>query len=123
MHIFADPGDENTVYVLNAPFLKSIDGGKSFDRVTVPHGDNHYLWINPDDSDWMVNANDGGANVSFDGGTTWSRQDNQPTAQFYRVNTDNQFELTGRFMVAAKVHLLPWMMIIRAIPTPAVTSA
>ena len=92
MHIFADPGDENTVYVLNAPFLKSIDGGKSFDRVTVPHGDNHYLWINPDDSDWMVNANDGGANVSFDGGTTWSRQDNQPTAQFYRVNTDNQFE-------------------------------
>ncbi len=92
MHIFADPSDENTVYVLNAPLLKSVDGGKSFDPVQVPHGDNHYLWINPDNSDWMVNANDGGANVSFDGGASWSRQDNQPTAQFYRVNTDNQFE-------------------------------
>jgi len=92
MHIFADPNDANTVYVLNAPFMKSIDGGKSFSRVRVPHGDNHYLWINPDDSDWMINANDGGANVSFNGGASWSRQDNQPTAQFYRVNTDNQFE-------------------------------
>ncbi|MEE4161325.1 MAG: hypothetical protein V2I25_02385 [Woeseiaceae bacterium] len=92
MHIFADPNDENTVYVLNAPFMKSIDGGKTFSRVDTPHGDNHYLWINPDNSDWMVNANDGGANVSFDGGASWSRQDNQPTAQFYRVNTDNQFE-------------------------------
>lgn len=92
MHIFADPNDENTVYVLNAPFMKSIDGGKTFAQVTVPHGDNHYLWINPDNSKWMVNANDGGANVSFDGGESWSRQDNQPTAQFYRVNTDNQFE-------------------------------
>jgi photosystem II stability/assembly factor-like uncharacterized protein len=92
MHIFADPSDANTVYVLNAPFMKSIDAGKSFSRVQVPHGDNHYLWINPDDSDWMINANDGGANVSFNGGASWSRQDNQPTAQFYRVNTDNQFE-------------------------------
>jgi len=92
MHIFADPNDENTVFVLNAPFMKSIDGGKTFERVETPHGDNHYLWINQDNSDWMVNANDGGANVSFDGGTTWSRQDNQPTAQFYRVNTDKAFE-------------------------------
>ena len=92
MHIFADPNDENTVYVLNAPFMKSIDGGKTFSPVEVPHGDNHYLWVNPDNSRWMVNANDGGANVSFDGGETWSRQDNQPTAQFYRVNTDNGFE-------------------------------
>lgn len=92
MHIFADPVDANTVYVLNAPFMKSIDGGRTFSRVSTPHGDNHYLWINPDNPDWMVNANDGGANVSFDGGSSWSRQDNQPTAQFYRVNTDNQFE-------------------------------
>ena len=92
MHIFADPIDAETVYVMNAPFMKSIDGGKTFSRVEVPHGDNHYLWINPRDSRWMVNANDGGANVSFDGGATWSRQDNQPTAQFYRINTDNQFE-------------------------------
>jgi photosystem II stability/assembly factor-like uncharacterized protein len=92
MHIFADPVDADNVYVLNAPFMKSIDGGKTFSRISVPHGDNHYLWINPDRPNWMVNANDGGANVSFDGGATWSRQDNQPTAQFYRVNTDNQFE-------------------------------
>jgi len=56
MHIFADPNDENTVYVLNAPFLKSVDGGKSFAPIKVPHGDNHYLWINPDNSDWMINA-------------------------------------------------------------------
>ncbi|MEM9759572.1 MAG: hypothetical protein AAF933_10080 [Pseudomonadota bacterium] len=92
MHVFADPNDANTVYVLNAPFMKSIDGGKTFNRMATPHGDNHYLWINPENSKWMVNANDGGANVSFDGGASWSRQDNQPTAQFYRVNTDNQFE-------------------------------
>ncbi|RLA37941.1 MAG: hypothetical protein DRR15_00590 [Gammaproteobacteria bacterium] len=92
MHVFADPVDENTVYVLNAPFMKSIDGGKTFSRISVPHGDNHYLWINPNEPRWMVNANDGGANVSFDGGASWSRQDNQPTGQFYRVNTDNRFE-------------------------------
>ncbi|MEO1202638.1 MAG: hypothetical protein AAFX10_08025, partial [Pseudomonadota bacterium] len=92
MHIFADPNDENTVYVLNSPFMKSIDGGATFESVQVPHVDNHYLWINPDNSDWMINANDGGANITFDGAATWSRQDNQPTAQFYRVNTDNAFE-------------------------------
>jgi photosystem II stability/assembly factor-like uncharacterized protein len=92
MHVFADPNDADTVFVMNAPFLKSIDGGKTFKPVKVPHGDNHYLWINPDESNWMINANDGGANVSFDGGASWSRQDNQPTAQFYRVNTDNLFE-------------------------------
>ena len=92
MHIYADPNDADTVYVMNAPFLKSIDGGKSFANIPVPHGDNHYLWIDPNDSKRMINANDGGANVSFDGGASWSRQDNQPTAQFYRVNTDNTFE-------------------------------
>lgn len=92
MHIFADPNDADTVYVMNAPFLKSVDGGKTFANIPVPHGDNHYLWISPDDSRRMINANDGGANVSFDGGASWSRQDNQPTAQFYRVNTDNLFE-------------------------------
>ena len=92
MHVFADPNDADTVYVLNAPFMKSIDGGRSFTPVPVPHGDNHYLWINPDNSNWMINANDGGANISFDGAQSWSRQDNQPTAQFYRVMTDNSFE-------------------------------
>jgi photosystem II stability/assembly factor-like uncharacterized protein len=71
--------------------MKSIDGGRTFTRVRVPHGDNHDLWINPNDGQIMINANDGGANVSFNGGQTWSTQQNQPTAQFYRVATDNQF--------------------------------
>jgi len=91
MHIVADTQDRETVYVLNAPFLKSIDGGKTFERVAVPHGDNHDLWIHPDHSDWMIEANDGGVNVSYNGGATWSTQGNQPTAQFYRVNVDNLF--------------------------------
>ncbi|MDZ7684490.1 MAG: hypothetical protein U5O39_05375 [Gammaproteobacteria bacterium] len=92
MHVFADPADANTVYVMNDGFMKSTDGGRNFDRLSTPHGDQHYLWVNPNEPRWMINANDGGANVSFDGGKTWSRQDNQPTAQFYRVNTDNRFE-------------------------------
>ena len=91
MHIYADPSDENAVYVLNAPVMKSIDKGKSFSPVQVPHGDNHYLWINPSNSKNMINSNDGGANITFDGGLSWSTQKNQPTAQFYRVNADNRF--------------------------------
>ena len=91
IHVFADPQDENVVYVLNAPFMKSTDGGKSFNRISVPHGDNHGLWINPYDNTNMINANDGGANISFNSGKSWSTQKNQPTAQFYRVITDNRF--------------------------------
>lgn len=91
MHIAADPQDRNVVYVLNAPFLKSIDGGKTFSRERVPHGDNHAIWIHPEHSDWMIESNDGGVNVSYNGGETWSTQGNQPTAQFYRVNADNLF--------------------------------
>ena len=91
IHVFADPQDENVVYVLNAPFMKSTDGGKSFNQISVPHGDNHGLWINPYDNTNMINANDGGANISFNGGKSWSTQKNQPTAQFYRVITDNRF--------------------------------
>ena len=90
-HIFADPQDENTIYNLNAGFHKSIDGGKSWERVRVPHGDNHDLWLNPNDSKICINSNDGGANVSFNGGQSWSTQFNQPTAEFYRVSVDNQF--------------------------------
>ncbi len=91
-HIYADPVDADTVYVLNVQFHKSIDGGKTFEQtIDVPHGDNHDLWIDPQNPLRMVNGNDGGANVSFDGGASWTRQDNQPTAQFYRVVTDNQF--------------------------------
>ncbi|MCH7876127.1 MAG: glycosyl hydrolase [Gemmatimonadetes bacterium] len=91
VEVFADPQDEETVYVLNAPVMKSLDGGRNFSRISTPHGDNHDLWINPTDNRILINANDGGANISFNGGRTWSSQRNQPTAQFYRVNTDNRF--------------------------------
>ncbi|MEO8505586.1 MAG: glycosyl hydrolase [Acidobacteriota bacterium] len=89
--VYADPKDEDTVYVVNVQFHKSKDGGKSFSTIRVPHGDNHDLWIAPNDSLRMIEANDGGANVTFDGGRTWTTEDNQPTAQFYRVSTDNDF--------------------------------
>ena len=89
MEIFADPQNENVVYVLNAPVMKSIDAGKSFSNIPVPHGDNHHLWINPKDNTNLINSNDGGANISFNGGKSWSTQQNQATAQFYRVITDN----------------------------------
>ncbi len=89
MEIFADPQNENIVYVLNAPVTKSIDGGKTFAPISTPHGDNHHLWINPNDNQKMINSNDGGANISNNGGASWSTQENQPTAQFYRVITDN----------------------------------
>ena len=89
MEIFADPQDENLVYVLNAPVTKSIDGGNSFKSLSTPHGDNHDLWINPQDNSKMINSNDGGANVSNNGGRSWSSQQYQPTSQFYRVITDN----------------------------------
>ena len=91
MHIYADPSDENIVYILNAPMMKSIDGGKTFTNIRVPHGDNHYLWINPNNSNILINSNDGGANISFNAGKSWSTQKNQPTSQFYRVNVDNRF--------------------------------
>jgi photosystem II stability/assembly factor-like uncharacterized protein len=88
--IYADTKNADTVYVLNTGFYKSNDGGKSFSPIAVPHGDNHDLWIAPDDPNRMINSNDGGANVSFNGGKSWTDQD-QPTAQFYRVTTDNDF--------------------------------
>ncbi len=92
IHIYADPLDENTVYGLNVNFFKSVDGGKTFDqRIDVPHSDNHDLWINPDDPLNMVNANDGGANVSFDGGKSWTTQQNQATAEIYRLVVDEQW--------------------------------
>ncbi len=90
-HIYADPLDENTVYTLNTAFYKSVDGGKTYETIRVPHGDNHDLWLNPKNSSILINSNDGGANVSYNGGKSWSTQANQPTAEFYRVTTDNQF--------------------------------
>ena len=89
--IVADPADEESVYVLNVRFHRSKDGGKTFSQIDTPHVDNHDLWIDPGDPLRMIEANDGGANVSYDGGETWSPQSNQPTAQMYRVSTDNAF--------------------------------
>ena len=90
MEVFADPQDENIVYVLNAPVLKSIDKGVTFKPMPTPHGDNHHLWIHPEDNKIIINSNDGGANVSTNGGKSWSTQQNQPTSQFYRVIADAQ---------------------------------
>ncbi len=89
--IYADPKNPESVYVLNTGFFRSNDGGKTFNGIPVPHGDNHDLWIDPDDPQRMIESNDGGANVSFNGGRTWSSILNQPTAQFYRVTTDDRF--------------------------------
>ncbi|MEB8346405.1 glycosyl hydrolase [Flavobacteriaceae bacterium KMM 6898] len=89
--VFADPNDENTVYVLSAPALRSLDGGKTWETLSGPHGDYHNLWINPNNSKNMVIADDGGAGISFDFGKSWSTQSNMPTAQFYRISTDNLF--------------------------------
>ncbi len=89
--VTADPQDPDTVYVINAPLLRSIDGGATFHPVSQAHGDNHSLWINPHDDRNMINGNDGGAAITFDGGKTWSTENNQPTAQFYRVSADQRF--------------------------------
>jgi photosystem II stability/assembly factor-like uncharacterized protein len=90
-HVYADPAEPDTVYVLNVQLLRSKDGGKTFQAIRVPHGDNHDLWIAPEDPRRMVEGNDGGATVSFDGGESWSTLDNQPTAQFYHVVADDRF--------------------------------
>ena len=91
IELFIDPTDDQKVYVLNASAQRSIDGGKTWSRITGTHGDHHDLWINPNNNKNMVIANDGGAAVSYNYGKSWSPQDKMPTAQFYRVNTDNLF--------------------------------
>ncbi len=91
IELFIDPTDDETIYVLSAPALRSEDGGKTWERITGTHGDYHDLWINPDNPKNLCIANDGGAAISFNYGETWSRQSNMPTSQFYRVNVDNQF--------------------------------
>ena len=89
--IYADTQDENLLYVLNVQYHQSKDGGKTFKTFNAPHGDHHDLWIAPEDNQRMVIADDGGAQVSFDAGVNWSTYMNQPTAQFYRVVTDDYF--------------------------------
>jgi len=90
MEVFADPNNRDVVYVLNAPLMRSIDGGKTFESMRVIHGDCHDLWINPDDSKNIAMAEDGGATISFDRGEVWSTLNNQSTAQFYRISADKQ---------------------------------
>jgi photosystem II stability/assembly factor-like uncharacterized protein len=87
----ADPTNADVVYAGAEGLFKSTDGGKTFARFPTPHGDNHDIWISPKDGNAMIQSNDGGANVSFDGGRTWSTQMNQPTSEIYGVWTDNEF--------------------------------
>ncbi|GGA86761.1 WD40/YVTN/BNR-like repeat-containing protein [Puia dinghuensis] len=89
--VYVDPTNENTVYVLNVEFMRSPDGGKTFTHVPSPHSDHHDLWIDPTDGHRLILADDGGAQVSYNAGGDWSSLDNQPTAQIYRVSTDNAF--------------------------------
>jgi photosystem II stability/assembly factor-like uncharacterized protein len=89
--IYGDPKSADTVYILNTGFFRSVDGGKTFTLLPARHGDHHGLWIDPTNPNRIGNANDGGASISIDGGKTWTTQNNQPTAQFYHVSTDNAF--------------------------------
>ncbi|MEZ7854507.1 MAG: glycosyl hydrolase [Cyclobacteriaceae bacterium] len=89
--IFADTQDEDRVYVMNVRYHRSKDGGKTFETYNAPHGDHHDLWIAPEDNQRLIIGDDGGAQISYDGGENWSSYGNQPTAQFYRVTTDNSF--------------------------------
>jgi len=91
IELFPDPLNENTLYVMSAPALRSIDGGKNWEDISNTHGDYHDLWINPSNSNNMIISDDGGAAITFNKGKSWSSQNNMPTAQFYRINVDNKF--------------------------------
>lgn len=91
IELFIDPKNDDTVYVMSAPALRSTDGGKTWENISGTHGDFHDLWINPDNAQNMIISNDGGSAISFNGGKTWSSQASQPTGQFYRINVDHQF--------------------------------
>lgn len=91
IELFADPNNDQVIYVLSAPALRSKDGGRTWENLGGTHGDYHDLWINPKNSNNMIISNDGGSAVSVNFGRTWSPQSNMPTAQFYRINVDNQF--------------------------------
>jgi photosystem II stability/assembly factor-like uncharacterized protein len=89
--VYADPKSIDTLYVVNTGLMRSTDGGKNFNLVSATHGDHHALWIDPTNANHIIDGNDGGASISLDGGTTWSTQNNQPTAAFYHVATDDKF--------------------------------
>ena len=91
IELFTDPQNDQTIYVLSAPALRSKDGGRTWENLFGTHGDYHDLWINPHNNKNMIISNDGGSSVSVNYGRTWSSQNNMPTAQFYRINVDNQF--------------------------------
>jgi photosystem II stability/assembly factor-like uncharacterized protein len=91
IELFPDPQNDQTVYVMSAPALRSTDGGKTWSNIPSMHGDHHNLWINPTNSNNMIMSDDGGATISFNKGKSWSTQSNMPTGQFYRINVDNQF--------------------------------
>ena len=90
-NIDVDPKNPDVVYAMATRNMKSVDGGKSWERLRPPHGDNHDMWINPDNPDLFIHANDGGANVTHNGGRTWSTQFNQPTVEVYQVEVDDQY--------------------------------
>src|SRR5438128_1645058 len=91
IELFIDPKNENTIYVMSAPALRSTDSGKTWENLSGTHGDFHDLWINPDNPNNFIISNDGGSAITFNGGKSWSTQLNMPTGQFYRINVDNQF--------------------------------
>ena len=90
-NVSVDPQNPDVVYVMATGYFKSVDGGQSWTRMTPPHGDNHDMWINPDNPDLFIQANDGGANITHNGGETWSTQFNQPTSEIYQVEVDDQY--------------------------------
>lgn len=110
-HVQADPQDENTVYALNTGLYRSVDGGRTFQGIAVPHGDVHDLWINPDNPDRIVVANDGGGQATVNHGRTWSTYFNQPTAELYDVIVDNAFpyRVYGAQQDNTTISLLGWM--------------
>ena len=90
-YVDVDPKNADVVYVNNETFWKSTDGGSTFERLSTPHGDNHGMWINPANPDVFIQSNDGGVNVTSDGGRTWTSQSNQPTAEMYQVDVDDRY--------------------------------
>ncbi|MCU0624083.1 MAG: glycosyl hydrolase, partial [Gemmatimonadaceae bacterium] len=117
-NVDADPTNADVVYVNNEGFFRSIDGGKSFRTRPTPHGDNHDMWINPSDPRIIVQSNDGGANVTLNGGDTWTTQYNQPTAEVYQVAVDQQwpYRVYGAQQDQGQTHVVPSLPLTSSMP-------